>query len=317
METKKKVDLALAEQVAQTARTALKSLISKGLLPWPDAYQEEFWAVAKSRKLSSVLTRKVHETISPEAMQSFMDETDMVLGGVKDTVNKFVAATKQHVGEMETSILSIEQKDMDNLFREEVASLMIKNKTLEAQARETEKKIRKQTQIIADLRSKLRIDALTGLLNRRAFETDLKKEMAKIRRYDYPMSLVMCDIDHFKNINDNFGHSVGDKVLQKVSEVFKKSIRETDSAYRYGGEEFMLMLPHTKVKEAFSLAERIRHKIEVFRFLVGSQSPSIKITISSGLIQVKPSEDIDEIVTRVDKALYEAKRQGRNKTVRA
>jgi len=93
-------------------------------------------------------------------MQSFMDETDMVLGGVKDTVNKFVAATKQHVGEMETSILSIEQKDMDNLFREEVASLMIKNKTLEAQARETEKKIRKQTQIIADLRSKLRIDAL-------------------------------------------------------------------------------------------------------------------------------------------------------------
>ena len=215
----------LAEQVAQTARTALKRLVSRGLLPWPEAYTEEFWAVAKSLEFSSILRRQGCETISPEAMQNFMDETDRVLGGVKDTVNQFLASAKQHVGEMETSILSMEEKDMDNLFREEIAALMLKNKTLEAQARQTEERLKKQTEIIADLRSKLRIDALTNLLNRRAFETDLKKELAGIKRYKYPLSLIMYDLDHFKKVNDTHGHTVGDKVLKKVADVLKKGIR--------------------------------------------------------------------------------------------
>ena len=315
MEIKKIADTVLAEQVAQTARTALKRLVGRGLLPWPDAYTEEFWKVARSLEFSSILTRKGIETISPETMQNFMDETDKVLGGVRDTVTEFVATARQHVGEMETSILSIERKDLDNLFREEITSLMLKNKTLETQARHTEKRLQEQTETIAELRSKLRIDALTSLLNRRAFENDLKKEIAGVKRYGYPLSLVMCDIDHFKNINDNFGHRVGDKMLQKIAGVLKKSIRETDSAYRYGGEEFMLILPHTPGKEACRLAERIRNKIAVFRFLVKSPETSIKITISAGVTQVKRDEDAEEIVTRVDTALYEAKKQGRNRTV--
>ncbi len=313
---KTNTNAALTEQVTQTARTALKRLVGRGLLPWPEAYTEEFWAVARSLEYSSILTRKGCENICPETMQNFLDETDKVLGGVKDTVKEFVATTKQHVGEMETSILSIEEKDLDNLFTKETAALMLKNRTLEAQAKDTEKRLQEQTEIIAELRSKLRIDALTGLLNRRAFENDLKKELAKIKRYKYPLSLVMVDIDHFKNINDSFGHRVGDKMLQKLAEVLKKGIRETDSAYRYGGEEFMIILPHTKGDEACRLAERLRNKIAVFRFLVKHPQTSIKITISIGVTQANQGEDVDEIINRVDSALYEAKNQGRNRTVK-
>ena len=315
METKTIPGAVLSEQVAQTARTALKRLVGRGLLPWPDAYKEEFWTVARSLEFSSILNRQEQELFSPETMQSFIEETEEVLGGVKNTVKEFVATAKQHVGDMETSILSMEKKDLDNLFREEIASLMLKNRTLEIQSRETEKRLQKQTEIVADLRSKLRIDALTGLLNRRAFESDLKKELASIKRYKYPLSLIMCDIDHFKNINDNFGHRVGDKMLQKIATVLTNGIRETDSAYRYGGEEFMIILPHTEGTEACRIAERIRGRISVFRFLVKKPETSIRITISAGVTRAQPAETVEEIVNRVDAALYEAKNQGRNRTV--
>ncbi len=315
MKTNNISDNVLAEQVAQTARTALKRLVSRGLLPWPEAYTEEFWTVAKTLDFSSILSKKSCTLISPETLQSFMDEADNVLGGVKDTVHEFVATTRQHMGEMESSILSIEEKDLDNLFREETASLMLKNKTLEAQARQTEKRLQKQTRIIEELRSKLRIDGLTNLLNRRAFEKDLEKELAKIKRYKYPLSLIMCDIDHFKHINDNYGHRVGDKILQKMAEILKNGIRETDSAYRYGGEEFMILLPHTTGEQASRLAERIRNKISIFRFLLKKPETSIRITISSGATQARQDEDVEEIVNRVDSAMYEAKNRGRNRTI--
>ncbi len=306
----------LAEQVAQTARTALKRLVSRGELPWPEAYTEEFWAVAKTLEFSSILKKEGSESFSPETIQAFMDATDKVLGGVKDTVNNFLASAKQHVGEMESSILSMEEKDMDNLFREEIASLMLKNKTLEAKAKQTEERLKKQTEIIAELRSKLRIDAPTGLLNRRAFESDLKKELAGVKRYKYPLSLIMFDLDHFKNINDTCGHRVGDKVLKNVADVLKKGIRETDAAYRYGGEEFMLILPHTSAEEAYGIAERIRNKIAALRFLVKQPETSLTITVSAGLTEAERTEGIEELVNRVDKALYQAKKEGRNKTVK-
>ena len=317
METKTNPGAVLTEQVAHTARTALKRLVGRGLLPWPDAYKEEFWAVARSLEFSSILNRQGQELLSPQTIQTFIEETEEVLGGVKNTVKEFVATARQHVGEMETSILSMERKDLDNLFREEIAALMLKNRTLEIQSRETEERLQKQTEIVADLRSKLRIDALTGLLNRRAFENDLKKELAGIKRYKYPLSLIMCDIDHFKNVNDNFGHRVGDKMLQKIADVLKNGIRETDSAYRYGGEEFMVLLPHTGGKEACRIAERIRGSIAAFRFLVKKPETSIQITVSAGVTQARTDETIEEIVNRVDAALYEAKDRGRNRIVHA
>ncbi len=315
MNTDTNASTLLAEQVAQTARTALKRLVSRGLLPWPEAYTEEFWAVARSMELSSLFQREGAQSISPETMQTFVDETDRVLGGVKDTVKEFLASTKQHVGDMETSILSMEEKDLDNLFREDITSLMIKNKALEVEAKQTEERLRKQTEIIAELRSKLRLDALTGLLNRRAFETDLKKELAGIKRYKYPLSIIMIDLDHFKNINDNYGHTVGDKVLKKLAEVLKTGIRETDSAYRYGGEESMLLLPHTPAAEAKKIAERIRNRIAAFRFVIKSSEPTLKITVSAGLTQAKRTEGQKQLVNRVDTALYKAKKEGRNKSV--
>lgn len=150
-------------------------------------------------------------------------------------------------------------------------------------------------------------DALTGLLNRRYLEERLTEETKRSNRYGYPMSLMMIDVDEFKSYNDTFGHPEGDKALQIVSHGLKDTLRGADVAARYGGEEFSILLPQTTSEEAYTIAERIRQKIEAAQF------PHRKVTVSIGIascshITCTPPE----IIKAADKALYEAKHQGRN-----
>ncbi len=306
----------LAEQVTSIARIALKNLVGKGLLPWPQIYNKEFWDVAVSEGFSAVSSlRHGQHDLTPEILQEFMDETNEILGEVRETVEEFVQVTKDHVNEVKLSLKSMDKKDEEKIFHEDIAALRQKNKQLEEQAKQTENKVREQAKIIADLRAKVRIDGLTGLLNRRALENDLQKELSKVKRYHYPLSLIMCDIDHFKRINDTYGHGIGDKVLRNLALIWKKSVRETDSVYRYGGEEFMIIAPHTSKEDSFKLAERLRKKVSTYKFVVEPPDKFITITVSLGVTQMQPEESVQELIDRVDKALYKAKKGGRNRTV--
>ncbi len=306
----------IAEQVAETARIALKNLVSKGNLPWPDVYAEEFWQVAKSQNLSLVIGhRPALDEGAVKMLQEFVYDTENILEGVKDTVEDFMQVTKEQVSDMKSFLKSLDQKDKENIFYEDIAKLLVINKTLEAKTKETEEKIKEQAKIIDDLRNRLRIDPLTNLLNRRALESDLKKEIAKIRRYNYPLSLIMFDIDHFKKINDTYGHQTGDKILQNLADIWKDLIRDSDSIYRYGGEEFLIMAPHTVKKEAYLLAERLRKKVKHYKFVVKPPDDYIQLTLSLGVTQVDPEKDMEEALDKVDKALYMAKNQGRDQTV--
>ncbi len=306
----------LAEEVAETAKAALKQLISKGNLPWPDVYSEEFWTVARNKNFSILPEEdEAYKEISIEALQDFAEKAEDLLGNVKDTVEKFLRETKEHVSDMQDSLKDLDKKDEENLFYEDIAKLILKNKTLEHKAQQTEKKIQEQAKTIENLRAKLRIDPLTNLFNRHALESDLRKELAKIKRYNYPLSLIMCDIDHFKEINDTYGHQVGDKILKKLSELWKQEIRETDSIYRYGGEEFLIIAPHTTKKEAINLAERLRNKVKKYKFVIKPPEFFVKLTVSFGVTDVKPGEELEEVLKRVDQALYSAKNSGRDKTV--
>ncbi|MEW6109861.1 MAG: diguanylate cyclase [Nitrospirota bacterium] len=155
-------------------------------------------------------------------------------------------------------------------------------------------------------------DALTGLYNRRRFHDVLLKEFERAKRYSTPFSVVMMDIDHFKRINDNYGHMVGDMVLREVAGLIKKNIREIDTAARYGGEEYMVILPNTDKKDAFIVAERMRANIENNKF---SDIENNIITVSIG-ISGMADKDIyneDELVRCADLALYRAKQNGRNR----
>ena len=157
------------------------------------------------------------------------------------------------------------------------------------------------------------IDGLTGLYNRRFFQQTLEREFARSKRHKTCLSLAMFDIDHFKRVNDMYGHQFGDKVLAEISKIIKSSLRKTDYIARYGGEEIILILPETTTAQAHIPIERIREKIESRDFMNGNDA--VKITISCGISEVEADvNNQEELLARTDKALYESKRAGRNKT---
>lgn len=155
-------------------------------------------------------------------------------------------------------------------------------------------------------------DGLTKLYNSRSFYSQLELEVDRFNRYRHPLSLLLLDIDHFKEYNDSWGHLEGDKVLVKFSQIIKSCLRANDSAYRYGGEEFTVILPETGGEEAKTVAQRIRKKLEDEKFNP-QPGKDVRITISIGVTQYSPKEELSTFIQRADKAMYLSKQNGRNK----
>lgn len=151
-------------------------------------------------------------------------------------------------------------------------------------------------------------DKLTGLHNRHHGEKVLAEAYITARTLEHPLTLVMCDIDHFKQINDRFGHPTGDRILVELAGLLKQAVRSLDAVIRWGGEEFMIVLEDCAQKDAVDLAERIRDRVNAYEDAeVGS------LSLSLGLATLAPDEAIDKLIARADSALYDAKRSGRNR----
>jgi diguanylate cyclase (GGDEF)-like protein/PAS domain S-box-containing protein len=156
------------------------------------------------------------------------------------------------------------------------------------------------------------IDDLTRLYNSRHFRDDqLEMEIRRVNRYEQALTLLFLDIDNFKVLNDTYGHLEGDRILSQFGQIIKKCLRQTDSAYRYGGEEFAIMLPITTDESGSIIAERIRAEIEREAFSLSS-GRYVNMTVSIGVAQYKQEEDAEGFVRRVDQALYQAKKDGKN-----
>lgn len=151
------------------------------------------------------------------------------------------------------------------------------------------------------------IDVLTGIMNRRSFMTLVNKEVARSRRYETPLSLIFCDIDKFKSINDNYGHSIGDEVLQAFAHSIKSHIRQSDLFARWGGEEFIILAVETDESNASQLADNLRKIIMELKV-----QPVKQITCSFGVAQLKKDESFEQLCERADQAVYDAKNSGRN-----
>lgn len=159
-------------------------------------------------------------------------------------------------------------------------------------------------------------DELTGLYNRRYLNQRFEREVIRAKRYKRPLSVVMIDIDYFKNFNDVNGHLLGDEVLRQVSDLMDCSIRKADILARFGGEEFILLLPEIDKEHAHKVAEKLRHTIEISYFPGEESLPDSKLTISLGVSTLlNDTHHAQELIDLADKALYRAKRTGRNKVV--
>ena len=158
-------------------------------------------------------------------------------------------------------------------------------------------------------------DGLTGISNRPNMEQSLLSEFGRSMRYNSPLSIVILDVDHFKDVNDSYGHQKGDEILVTFASVLKKFCRANDTAARYGGEEFLMILPQSNAQGAFKIAERVREEIMKMSF-VGNDS-KFSVTTSCGVAELNRDymKNTDQLINVADNAMYEAKNSGRNKTI--
>jgi len=189
-----------------------------------------------------------------------------------------------------------------------------------------QKKVSASQEEIARLRGDLErargealLDPMTGIFNRRGFEQKLQALITGNRTSDDTHCLVMLDIDHFKKVNDNHGHLMGDRVIQAVGEILRVSVtQEAHAAARYGGEEFAILMPSASVDQSASLAESVRERTKAIKIRKrDTQEVLFSVTLSGGVASLQPGDDAAALIARADAALYQAKQTGRDRVVRA
>jgi diguanylate cyclase len=190
------------------------------------------------------------------------------------------------------------------------------NKNLEAHLSASREEIEQLQQNLEAVRTESMTDPLTTLSNRKFFDQSLAKVMAEARLKDEPLSLLMCDIDHFKSFNDSYGHLTGDHVLRLVAIAVKQNVKGQDIAARYGGEEFVVALPNTALQSAITVAEHVRRAVMSKELIKRSTGEKLgRVTISIGSAVLHPNDTAQTLIDRADKCLYAAKRNGRNRVM--
>ena len=190
------------------------------------------------------------------------------------------------------------------------ASMIVANQRLQAELAVAHQEIEQQREKVDALSAESRTDTLTGLANRRSFDEELGRRLDQWRRHRVPVSLLLVDIDRFKQINDRYGHPVGDLALRWIAAIHARARRQMDLACRYGGEEFAVILPGTKLADAANVAERLRATIAAKEFK--DEEHEFPITASIGVAMTLAGDDEAALVKRADEALYAAKQNGRN-----
>lgn len=245
-------------------------------------------------------------------------------------LSKVLAGIRAHLGTSGSyaqSLASAQSRlaalDTPNQVRVIVSLLLAENERMRRETSSLNGELESSSARIEALNRRLTLaeqeglkDPLTSVGNRRCFDETLEREIEKARVNRTPLSLVMCDVDNFKLVNDNFGHAVGDEVLKAVARVLSENLRQGDSLARFGGEECGIILPLTTLTSAIGFAERIRRHCEAQNLKVRTTGNKLgKITVSFGVAELRDREGPGDLVARSDANLYEAKRGGRNRVV--
>jgi two-component system cell cycle response regulator len=226
---------------------------------------------------------------------------------------KECAATQQ----IPVIVLSGQQNPADKVATFDLGAIDFVTKPFEM----TELRVRvrsalRMQQLVQMLAQRAQIDGLTGLWNRTFFDRRWSEEHARCMRHGHPMSVALLDLDHFKSVNDNYGHPVGDMVLQTIAKILQRESRQSDLACRYGGEEFALLMPDTRTEDAVAVCDRIRKAVEQARW---AREPDLRVTVSIGVAGCSAPCPVsaEQWVEEADRNLYAAKRTGRNTIIAA
>ncbi len=293
-DNKAKKSLEFNEKYLQTVLDAQKNIVlvrsNEGLEKVNHAFLKFFKVASLEEFKNSNLSISDYFVASDEFLQkevASVSWVDFILKNpLKTHKAKIKILDKEIIFEVNANIMEVDGKFIKVVTFNDIDKLEKQNKELEQSAT---------------------IDALTKIANRMKFNTILEQQVEMSKRYNNNFSLILLDIDNFKMINDNHGHSVGDDVLVEIALVLKNSIRKSDLVSRWGGEEFAIVLPQSRTKTAVKIAEKLRLKIENNNF-----KEDLAITCSFGVCEYKKSYDIKEFIECVDKKLYAAKHSGKN-----
>ena len=265
--------------------------------------------------IQDFLAQNQHRNMQKESnSQQLGEAVKNHIADINNRLNNYVdigdlkGSIEQHLNHIMEEIDSYKQQEqkIDGDTLESVKTLTMRIESLEKEA----SVIRAS---YMEHKEKAYTDTLTQLPNRLAYEKRSLQEYARWHRYGNPLALAVCDLDFFKKINDTYGHAAGDKVLSKVGEIFNKTLRGTDFSCRFGGEEFLILLPETNTEDAKLAMEKLRSKIEESPFHFRGER--VQVTVSIGLSQFVQGDSLDQVFARADQAVYEAKDSGRNRIV--
>lgn len=238
-----------------------------------------------------ILRRRIRNQVRHQVSKEILKETNKIIPEIKEFV-------KEEVKNKSVEIMNQLKRQTGRQLEKEVIE----------QVKETTSILREQKE---ESERKAIIDELTGVYNRRYFEAKLEDELTLAKRFRTNLCLVIFDIDHFKKINDTYGHQAGDSILQELALTSKSLMSSVDSLCRYGGEEFAIILPETKIDQAIDLAEKLRSEVEEHVFYVGDKI--INVTISAGIAEYPTHALLKHgLLEKADRALYYAKNTGRN-----
>ncbi len=231
--------------------------------------------------------------------------------GITRRIENDVADYRRFLETANQDFLHLPQADaLDEAVLDAVRRLVAANQMLQERLAGAETQLAEQAKRIEEQWSQAHSDPLTGLANRRAFDGELTRQFAAWRRTRRPFSVVLLDLDHFKQINDRFGHLVGDEALIRVARILQRTVRETDLPARIGGEEFAVLCPHADLEDVARTVERIRRAVS--EISVGKNAEWVRVSVSCGFASVTDDEPPETLIRRADEALYAAKAGGRN-----
>ncbi len=265
--------------------------------------------------------------MSPQRLGERIEEVGNLIsdeiGQIVDTISESQSSASDYKSSLEGAKTELTSEQDTDKIREIVSNLIVAtrqteaiNRNLEVQLAESRRQIEEMKESIEAIRFESLTDELTTLANRKHFDQSLERAIDEAEHSREPLSLLMTDIDRFKNFNDTYGHQTGDQVLRLVALAVKQNVKGQDIACRYGGEEFGVILPMTSLKQAISVAENIRKSVMSKELVKRSTGENLgRITISIGVSTYTVGDTPQSMIERSDQCLYAAKRNGRNRVV--